>query len=130
MITLVVVTSLGSVAYGQEGKCASSNGIPTVARCPNEGCGEVYYNYSTFRCTGPEPCLFWAQIMICCGAYQNYEYAPEFDCWYTMFKNQEVRSRLQELAKTRQILVPNCRGAYVPAELLFKNPQVSDDASI
>ncbi len=119
--------SLGWSAYGQDGTCAGFNGIGLQLRCPNSGCGEAYRGYATFSCS-VDSCIFFERIDICCGAYQNYW--PSWYCWMATFKNKEVRSRLLQLASARQILVPDCQGAYVPARLMLKNLQVSDHANI
>jgi len=41
-------------------------------------------------------------------------------CTITEMKDPQVRSRILELAKDNEILVPTCSGAYIPAGIAFR----------
>jgi hypothetical protein len=42
-------------------------------------------------------------------------------CYQGMLKDPLQRKELVELAKSTPILIPNCRGVYVPAEFVLSS---------
>lgn len=117
--TLLVLIALLSVAAGAFAQSCQSLGLVTRSRCPNPGCGERYANYQTSPCSPDSfSCAILRPVQICCGAYQSY--APTDPCTIAKFRGRESRSRLLELARASRILVPNCRGAYVPARMVLE----------
>jgi hypothetical protein len=67
---------------------------------------------------GDYPCIDLQYDMWCCGAYKSYIDAG--DCIYAEVRHQPLKSRILELAKERDILVPTCGGAYVPAGVVLR----------
>jgi hypothetical protein len=93
--------------------------------CPNgSSCGQ-YYTYQSEKCDGHNVCVPVNPITICSGVHNSckgYDAAEPGDdyCLSAEMKEPGAKSRILELAKINQILVPTCSGAYVPAKAAFR----------
>ena len=88
--------------------------------CPNRPCSGSYPQYqSTPGCTvsGAPYCVNMQPTTWCCGAYQSY-YILDY-CIFTDLQREPMRSRILELAKERDLIVPTC-GAYAPARMVLR----------
>lgn len=90
-------------------------------RCPNgSSCGS-YVTASWEECNidNEEFCVIQETESFCCGKYQIPVYEGD-PCGLAEMKDPRARSRLLELAKDNEILVPTCRGAHLPAEIALR----------
>lgn len=121
-------TSRGNVATAAGGQsvspdytgCANLIAVQPI-RCPNQGCGETHPAVVYEPLCDPDSpylCIDLQYGTWCCGAYQNY--VDTGDCIYAEVRHDPLKSRILELAKERDILVPTCGSAYVPAGLVLR----------
>ena len=89
-------------------------------RCPNKASCGSYHTIQTENCNedNAEQCALLQSFATCCNTY--FEYLPVDGCLFAEMRSTGVRSKLLELAREREILVPNCTGAYVPASTVFQ----------
>lgn len=107
-----------SLAYCQSGTCAVDI-QGTVGTCGNSaGCSDVYpITWPGDACDFTGSCEYFVNTTTSCCGIQGYSYLTDSGttCEWAKFKDPKMRQDLIELAKTENILIPDCRGAYVPA---------------
>jgi hypothetical protein len=109
------------------GGCAVIDSKFGPLSCPNgSSCGS-YYTLQTEECNidNEEDCEVLVPITVCCGKYATYEDGGD-NCAFAKMKEPNVRSQLVELAKDNEILVPTCKGAYVPTRIAFREHKEMD----
>jgi hypothetical protein len=115
---LAVVVVFFSLAVATLAQTCGEEGLITRSRCNNAGCGETFVNYGATSCTfSGNGCFYFTPITICCGTYSNY--TEDGYCNLAKLQDNQVRLKLLELAQTTDLLIPNCKGAYVPAAFLL-----------
>ena len=117
LILLLFVMLPITMACAQQGKCVTLNYVYPI-RCPNSGCGELYPAYLSEGCDLEGPCVYLGYTSWCCGQYMNVQVQGR--CLLAEMKGKRVRSRILELAKKNEIVVPTCSGAYVPARIALQ----------
>jgi hypothetical protein len=103
------------------GDCTVLDGTFGPIRCPNgSSCGS-YYTPQTQICNedNEDQCQILEPESFCCGKYNIY-IDPGDPCGFAEMRDPRVRSRLLELAEDNEILVPTCRGAYLPATVALR----------
>jgi hypothetical protein len=129
-LSLLLVMLFAGIASAQSarrldvGACASVDSTFGPLRCPTSSCG-TYYTVQTEACTIDNECDLLLPISVCCGKFPNY--VEGGTCLLAEIKDPRVKSRMLELAKDNQILVPTCNGAYVPARVAFRKPEWRDN---
>ena len=119
LVVALVSFSVGAAAQ----RCAETDVILKL-RCPN--CAERFTSYGMPSCTfSGNPCLYFQPTTVCCGEYENYRWSGSY-CLLARLRDRGLRLRLVELARTGNILVPNCDGAYVPARMVLKALEAGD----
>jgi hypothetical protein len=115
----------------EAGGCKVIDGKFGPLQCPNGSSCGTYYTLQTEECNlDNEPyCETLLPISVCCGRYGNYQDSGA-NCSLAKMKDPAVRSRLVELAKSNEILVPTCSGAYVPARIAFQQHKRIDDGGL
>ena len=106
-------------AFSQDQTCGNVVGY-TSGRCPVPHCGATFTSLRIDgNCKADEECESFTATTFCCGALTHYE-QDGWDCFGTEMQNASVQKHLLELAKTNEVLVPTCHGAYVPARIAFR----------
>jgi hypothetical protein len=103
------------------GNCTVLDGTFGPIRCPNGSSCGTYYTAQTEDCNidNEDQCNILDPETFCCGKY-NIPLDPGDPCGLAEMKDPHVRSRLLELAEDNEILVPTCRGAYLPVEIVLR----------
>jgi hypothetical protein len=93
---------------------------PTYSYCPNPGCHERFPRTPMSDCYLGEVCSYVKTQTFCCGAYQIQVYGGS-NCIMTEYRDQKTSSKVLELARENEILIPSCSGALVPARLVLRS---------
>jgi len=118
------------MASGQPGSdaCSSVEGRSGPFRCPNGSACGTYYTLQTEGCNVDNECDSLVAFTVCCGKYPNY--TNNGLCGIAEMKDPRIRSRILDLAKNNEILVPTCSGAYVPARIAFREHRGKDNRGL
>src|SRR5262245_31877862 len=112
---LLSFVAIGSSAFAQNGTCGDG-GLSTIYRCSSVGCRGAFRVTPVSSCADLGNCAFWQYTPVeCCGTtYSIFAWAGT--CGVARLKDNELKL----LAERRNIMVPTCGGAYVPARIAAK----------
>jgi hypothetical protein len=133
-LVLLLVTISAGVASAQRersqdaGACVSVDGTLSGITCPFPGCHETYSTLNTEACDGSNECDMLIPISTCCG--KGGSYVVGGICLITEMKDPHVRTRILELARDTEILIPTCNGAYVPVRIAFGQARWMDNGGL
>jgi len=116
LCVVLFVTVVAVVTRAQSGSCGSGINIIPV-QCGNSICQDEYPISYTTPCSEDGPCVFYTPTTTnCCGIEHTYLAESGNNCSISELRDRQVRFRLLLLAEKDDILVPNCKGAYLPLE--------------
>jgi hypothetical protein len=120
LCVVLFVTAIAVVTHAQTGSCGLNLNIIEV-QCGNSICQDEYPITWTTPCSEDGPCEFYSPTTTnCCGIEHTYLSDSGNICFISELRDSQVRSRLLLLAEKDDILVPNCKGAYLPLENLSR----------
>jgi hypothetical protein len=125
-VALSVIAAFGQRSLDSAPLYAEGCGVVTSRfgpiTCPNGAACGSYYTFQTDPCNIDNGafCAVLQPISTCCQKYHNY--VPNGPCGFAdlIMHDPRVRSRILELAKDNEILIPTCSGAYIPARIAFR----------
>jgi hypothetical protein len=122
---ICIVLCAYAFAHGQSGTCAQDVTV-SEGQCGNSaGCSDIYpITWAGDPCDPwSGACVYFVWTTTSCCNIGGYPYLIESGnyCYFGMLKDPLKRKELVELAKNTPMLVPNCRGVYVPAEFVISS---------
>jgi len=126
---LLVLIVLPCAVSAQTTTCKNIDSSFGPITCPNNASCGSYHTYRTSDCNIELlGCVVLIPITVCCGAYNNYRIGDQ--CFFTKMRDPHFRSRIRELAKKNEILVPACSGGYVPVRFALRKYEGSEDGGL